>query len=682
MAKRKREVAAAQEEQNEGKKAKRERQKASGLSKNPETIASQDMIQVKESAIQEVPSLLLDSITCFMQKRGFTRVSECIQIERESRNQPNGGRDHVGTFVDRSIPGLEEIWDEWLARWSIENPKAAKNIEPVPETKHKSLHVKNLPEGNGGLESETSSSSSDDSSDGAKKRLRHHVKAEINGKNSHLPLNIGEVSKQQKARRDVAVDPRKELDKEKGERLNGSTHAAPVGEGLVVNGMGQRVKPPLTTRKSMDADGVLEGEHPGLSESSSSDETSGSDAGAEEDAVNEDAGALNGGVSNKSLKKIMKEPAKPVTLSSISSSSASNSTSELQEEQAKSNRKKSGEATASAIAPIILESDADSESSDSDSSSDSFRRSKAVPVSKKSSMKKQKTKPESDSVNLIETPEHANGEIVRSKETEPAKEKQERKRSLSPFSTRALISPHPRLPPTPMVSSSNHDRGYISLSNFPNGSNAAFGHHKNKKQKLNTKKSSLREEKRAQKEAKQGKKGHGHKSKPSMIQQLKKAETEAIPKGEDPASYRLPEALHKQKKPSKPDWSGARERVVADARAAQEQAANPSISNGSTSSKPFERVSKDTPVDPKFASNAYKARKVAAQPEFDNVNGYTGPGGGGGGASEREDYGSKAHRDLIVTKGKGFTKEKNKKKRGSYRGGAIDTGGGGGIKFD
>ncbi|KAI5810467.1 SRP40, C-terminal domain-containing protein [Pyronema omphalodes] len=35
-------------------------------------------------------------------------------------------------------------------------------------------------------------------------------------------------------------------------------------------------------------------------------------------------------------------------------------------------------------------------------------------------------------------------------------------------------------------------------------------------------------------------------------------------------------------------------------------------------------------------------------------------------------YAARAHADLIVTKGKGFTKEKNKKKRGSYRGGAID----------
>jgi len=35
------------------------------------------------------------------------------------------------------------------------------------------------------------------------------------------------------------------------------------------------------------------------------------------------------------------------------------------------------------------------------------------------------------------------------------------------------------------------------------------------------------------------------------------------------------------------------------------------------------------------------------------------------------DYGTRAHRDLIVTRGAGFRKEKNKKKRGSYRGGEI-----------
>ena len=46
------------------------------------------------------------------------------------------------------------------------------------------------------------------------------------------------------------------------------------------------------------------------------------------------------------------------------------------------------------------------------------------------------------------------------------------------------------------------------------------------------------------------------------------------------------------------------------------------------------------------------------------------------------DYADRAHQDLSVTKGKGFTKEKNKKKRGSYRGGAIDVSGGKGVKFE
>ncbi|KAF8979915.1 SRP40, C-terminal domain-containing protein, partial [Cyathus striatus] len=37
----------------------------------------------------------------------------------------------------------------------------------------------------------------------------------------------------------------------------------------------------------------------------------------------------------------------------------------------------------------------------------------------------------------------------------------------------------------------------------------------------------------------------------------------------------------------------------------------------------------------------------------------------------QNDYGQKAHQDLIVTRGAGFRKEKNKKKRGSYKGGEI-----------
>ena len=66
---------------------------------------------------------------------------------------------------------------------------------------------------------------------------------------------------------------------------------------------------------------------------------------------------------------------------------------------------------------------------------------------------------------------------------------------------------------------------------------------------------------------------------------------------------------------------------------------------------PFQRVPKDTKVDPKLASNAYVSN----------------------------DYADRAHKDLSVTRGKEFTKEKNKKKRGSYRGGTIDVEGRKGI---
>jgi hypothetical protein len=69
---------------------------------------------------------------------------------------------------------------------------------------------------------------------------------------------------------------------------------------------------------------------------------------------------------------------------------------------------------------------------------------------------------------------------------------------------------------------------------------------------------------------------------------------------------------------------------------------------------PFSRIPKDVRVDEKLASNAYVPY----------------------------DYAQKAHEDLIVTKGKNFTKEKNKKKRGSYKGGYIDVDGKKGIKFE
>ncbi|TQS37174.1 hypothetical protein Golomagni_02360 [Golovinomyces magnicellulatus] len=80
---------------------------------------------------------------------------------------------------------------------------------------------------------------------------------------------------------------------------------------------------------------------------------------------------------------------------------------------------------------------------------------------------------------------------------------------------------------------------------------------------------------------------------------------------------------------------------------------SPTIS-GKKSNEPFSRIPKDIKIDEKLASNAFVPY----------------------------DYAQKAHEDLIVTKGKNFTKEKNKKKRGSYRGGRIDVEDKKGIKFE
>ncbi|KAK6086653.1 hypothetical protein SCUP515_00219 [Seiridium cupressi] len=70
--------------------------------------------------------------------------------------------------------------------------------------------------------------------------------------------------------------------------------------------------------------------------------------------------------------------------------------------------------------------------------------------------------------------------------------------------------------------------------------------------------------------------------------------------------------------------------------------------------EPFSRIKKDVNIDPRLSSNAYI----------------------------QDGYGQKAHEDLIVTRGKGFTKEKNKKKRGAYRGGPLDVSATRSFKFE
>ncbi|KAF8077747.1 SRP40, C-terminal domain-containing protein, partial [Lyophyllum atratum] len=63
---------------------------------------------------------------------------------------------------------------------------------------------------------------------------------------------------------------------------------------------------------------------------------------------------------------------------------------------------------------------------------------------------------------------------------------------------------------------------------------------------------------------------------------------------------------------------------------------------------PFQRVNPDKVTQEIVQQNGYVAK-----------------------AAPMNDYGARAHEDLIVTRGAGFRKEKNKKKRGSYKGGEI-----------
>ncbi len=73
---------------------------------------------------------------------------------------------------------------------------------------------------------------------------------------------------------------------------------------------------------------------------------------------------------------------------------------------------------------------------------------------------------------------------------------------------------------------------------------------------------------------------------------------------------------------------------------------------------PFRRVKvEEIVVDEKFSDNRFESKAG-----FDT-------------------WGAKASQDLIVTRGKSFRHEKTKKKRGSYRGGPINTGVAS-IKFD
>lgn len=95
-----------------------------------------------------------------------------------------------------------------------------------------------------------------------------------------------------------------------------------------------------------------------------------------------------------------------------------------------------------------------------------------------------------------------------------------------------------------------------------------------------------------------------------------------------------------------------------------------------------DEVSTSTPTS-SFQQNVVKRKHIGAKPTpLAELSARADADSHISNAYRSYDYAEKAYKDLSVTRGKGFTKEKNKKKRGSYRGGAIDISGGKGFKFD
>jgi SRP40, C-terminal domain len=116
--------------------------------------------------------------------------------------------------------------------------------------------------------------------------------------------------------------------------------------------------------------------------------------------------------------------------------------------------------------------------------------------------------------------------------------------------------------------------------------------------------------------------------------------------------------------------------VVADNEAKSNEGSGPDPAKdktelGKKSNAPFQRIKADKVVfsDERLKNNTFESRvcsSLTPQASFQLCI-CSRPTQGAG----RNDYGEKASADLIVTRGADFKKEKNKKKRGSYRGGNI-----------
>lgn len=124
----------------------------------------------------------------------------------------------------------------------------------------------------------------------------------------------------------------------------------------------------------------------------------------------------------------------------------------------------------------------------------------------------------------------------------------------------------------------------------------------------------------------------------------------------EPVMESIPAALNGRVLASPPSEAAAEDEDVLPS----DKAMLTSTGSGSTGKKskkrksggavPFKRVADDVSVNPRLQDNSFEAK----------VNSYG-------------SWGEKANRDLKFTKGKSFRHEKTKKKRGTYKGGAIDT---------
>ena len=107
-----------------------------------------------------------------------------------------------------------------------------------------------------------------------------------------------------------------------------------------------------------------------------------------------------------------------------------------------------------------------------------------------------------------------------------------------------------------------------------------------------------------------------------------------------------------------------------------------SVSDSSSATSSSDSESDDPPAKPAAGPTLTKKHQGAKPTPLAELSAIAADDSHLSNKYQSYEYADRAYKDLSVTRGKGFTKEKNKKKRGSYRGGAIDTAGGKSYKFE